>query len=86
MLPRAEARWARHGRADGTVMGQERRFGKRIAEPSSVQIIHELKLMALRQSLDEAISREAAETPATSPAGQSHHHARARDAAPSDLA
>ena len=84
MLPRAEARWARHGRADGTAMGQERRFGKRIAEPSSVQIVHELKLMALRQSLDEAISREAAETPAASPAGQPHHHVRVRDVAPSD--
>ena len=40
-------------------MGQEKRFGKRVAEPSSVQIIHELKLMALRQSLDAAIAREA---------------------------
>ena len=43
-------------------MGQEKRFGRRIAEPSSVQIIHELKLMALRQSLDAAIAREAADT------------------------
>jgi hypothetical protein len=41
-------------------MRQEKRFGKRIAEPSAVQIIHELKLMALRQSLDAAIEREAA--------------------------
>lgn len=43
-------------------MSQEKRFGKRIAEPSSVQIVHELKLMALRQSLDAALAREAAET------------------------
>ncbi len=41
-------------------MSQEKRFGKRIVEPSSVQIIHELKLMALRQSLDIALEREAA--------------------------
>ncbi len=47
-------------------MGQEKRFGKRVAEPSSVQIIHELKLMALRQSLDAAIAREAADV---SPSG-----------------
>lgn len=40
-------------------MKQEKRFGKRIAEPSAVQIIHELKLMELRQSLDAAIEREA---------------------------
>ena len=40
-------------------MGQEKRFGKRVAEPSSVQIVHELKLMALRQSLDAAVAREA---------------------------
>ena len=63
-------------------MGQEKRFGKRIAEPSSVQIVHELKLMALRQSLDAAIAREAAEAPA-----ESHRYARVRNAAapsPSD--
>ena len=42
-------------------MVQERRFGRRIAEPSSVQIVHELKLMALRQSLDAATAREAPE-------------------------
>ena len=41
-------------------MGQDKRFGKRVTEPSSVQIIHELKLMALRQSLDAATAREAA--------------------------
>lgn len=41
-------------------MGQEKRFGKRITEPSAVQIIHELKLMAPRQSLDAALEREAA--------------------------
>ncbi|WP_129217382.1 hypothetical protein [Lichenibacterium ramalinae] len=29
-------------------MSQEKRFGRRIAEPSSVQIIRELKAMALR--------------------------------------
>ena len=39
-------------------MGQEKRFGKRVAEPSSVQIVHELKLMALRQALDAATARE----------------------------
>ena len=43
-------------------MNQEKRFGKRIAEPSSVQIIHELKLMALRQAVDAAAKRDAAET------------------------
>jgi hypothetical protein len=41
-------------------MQQEKRFGKRVTQPSAVQIIHELKLMALRQSLDAAIEREAA--------------------------
>ena len=44
----------------GIVMRQEKRFGKRIAEPSAVQIIRELRLMALRQLLDAAIAREAA--------------------------
>ena len=46
-------------------MGQEKRFGKRVAEPSSVQIVHELKLMALRQSLDAAIAREGADAAAS---------------------
>ena len=55
---------AERGRAvqTGELMNRDRRFGKRIVEPSSVQIIHELKLMALRQSLDAA-KREAADTP-----------------------
>lgn len=44
-------------------MSQEKRFGRRVAKPSSVQIVHELKLMALRQSLDAALAREAAEAP-----------------------
>ena len=44
-------------------MNRDRRFGKRIAAPSSVQIVHELKLMALRQSLDEAVTREATDMP-----------------------
>ena len=55
-------------------MGQEKRFGKRVAEPSSVQIVHELKLMALRQSLDAATAREAA-------AAESDGHVRIRDEA-----
>ena len=46
----------------GKFMSRDRRFGKRINEPSSVQIVHELKLMALRQSLDAAVTREAGET------------------------
>lgn len=50
----------------GEPMNKDRRFGKRVAEPSSVQIIHELKLMALRQSLDAAVKREADGAP---PAG-----------------
>ena len=55
---------AERGRAaqTGTSMGRVRRFWKRINEPSSVQIVHELKLMALRQSLDAAVTREAGET------------------------
>ena len=58
-------------------MGQERRFGKRIAEPSSVQIVQELKLMALRQSLDAATAREAVEViPAEHSTGS---HVRVRD-------
>ena len=60
-------------------MGQEKRFGKRIAEPSSVQIVHELKLMALRQSLDAAIAREAAEA---RPAGEPEQGARETAAPP----
>lgn len=47
----------------GKPMNRDRRFGKRTAEPSSVQIVHELKLMALRQSLDDAVKREAADMP-----------------------
>ena len=41
-------------------MVQEKRFGRRVAMPSTVEIVHELKLMALRQSLDAALEREAA--------------------------
>ena len=48
-------------------MSQEKRFGKRIAEPSSVQIVHELKLLMLRQSLDAAVAREAEAEPAFGP-------------------
>ena len=44
-------------------MSQEKRFGRRIARPSTVQLVHELKLMALQQSLDAARAREAAEPP-----------------------
>ena len=65
-------------------MGQEKRFGKRIAEPSSVQIVHELKLMALRQSLDAAIAHEGADAAAP---GATSGHARLGDepaASPSD--
>ena len=40
-------------------MRKEKRFGRRITEPSSVQIIHELKLMTMRQSLNAAMAREA---------------------------
>ena len=50
-------------------MHQEKRFGKRITEPSAVQIVHELKLMAQRQSLDAAIEREAAAEDGNVPAG-----------------
>ena len=41
-------------------MSQEKRFGRTVVTPSSAQIIHELKLMALRQSLDAALAQEAA--------------------------
>ena len=54
-------------------MGQEKRFGKRVAEPSSVQIVHELKLMALRQSLDATVARDGT---APLPAGEARHPVR----------
>lgn len=66
-------------------MVQERRFGRRIAEPSSVQIVHELKLMALRQSLDAATAREAAEMVPTERSTSSHVRVHdASDPSPSD--
>lgn len=40
-------------------MSQEKRFGRTVVTPSSAQIIHELKLMALQQSLDAARAHEA---------------------------
>ncbi len=40
-------------------MSQEKRFGRTVVTPSSAQIIHELKLMALQQSLDAARAQEA---------------------------
>lgn len=46
----------------GDPMSRERRFGKHKNEPSTVQIVHELKLMALRQSLDAAVAREPGQT------------------------
>lgn len=48
-------------------MSQEKRFGKRVAEPSSLQIIHELKLLMLRQSLANAVAREADAAPVSGP-------------------
>ncbi len=49
-------------------MSQEKRFGRRVTVPSSVEIVHELKLMALRQSLDAAEERERASRPTPGPA------------------
>lgn len=40
-------------------MSTEKRFGRRIVVPSTAEIVHEMKLMALRQSLDAALEREA---------------------------
>lgn len=48
-------------------MSQEKRYGKRVPMPSSVEIVHELKLMALRQSLDAAQAREAESRSASDP-------------------
>ncbi len=67
MPPRAEARSAAPvGAGKSHAMSQEKRFGKRVAMPSTVQIIRELKIL-MRHDAEQAGTAEHG-APASAPA------------------
>lgn len=70
MPPRAEARSAAPvGAEKSHAMSQEKRFGKRVAMPSTVQIIRELKIL-MRHDAEQAGAAPADPgVPAATPAG-----------------